>query len=157
MNSAQIKIVDFHPRYGDAFKTLNVEWLAALFEVEPIDDQVLSNPKSTIADGGAILYALNNDEAIGCCALKHRGDGVYELTKMAVTAAAQGLGIGRLLGEAAVARYHELGGSTLYLETHDSLTPAITLYETLGFSHAKSPFKSPYARSNVYMKYTSSD
>ena len=155
MNSPPIRIVDFDPRFGDAFKSLNIEWLAALFEVEPIDERVLSNPQAIIANGGAILYAVKGDEAIGCCALKHHGDGVYELTKMAVTAAAQGLGIGRLLGEATVARYHELGGTTLYLETHDSLTPAITLYESLGFEHAKRPFDSPYARSNVYMEYRS--
>ena len=73
MNSGQVKIVDFDPRYGDAFKTLNVEWLDALFEVEPIDDKVLSNPQSIITKGGAILYALQGEGVIGCCALKHQG------------------------------------------------------------------------------------
>lgn len=86
--------------------------------------------------------------------MKHRGNREYELTKMAVTPAARGLGIGRLLGVATVDRFHELGGRKLFLETHDSLIPAITLYESLGFKHIKPPFKSPYLRANVYMEYT---
>ena len=157
MNSPGVQIIDFEPAYRDAFKILNVEWLEALFEVEPIDEKVLSRPEAIIAAGGAILYALRGTEVLGCCALKHEGNGEYELTKMAVTSAAQGLGIGRLLGVATVERYHELGGRKLYLETHDSLTPAIRLYESLGFEHTESPFKSPYERSNVYMEYIDSN
>jgi len=157
VNTRQVKIADFDPRYRDAFKTLNVEWLDALFEVEPIDDKVLSNPQAIITNGGAILYAVRGEDVIGCCALKSQGEGVFELTKMAVTAAVQGLGIGRLLGQATVDRYHELGGNKLYLETHDSLVPAIRLYESLGFEHAERPFNSPYVRSNVYMVYKTAE
>ena len=156
MNSGRVNIVDFDPRFGDAFKALNIEWLDALFEVEPIDEKILSNPQAIIANAGAILYAVRDEQVLGCCALKHHGDGVYELTKMAVTAAARGLGIGRLLGEATVRRFRDQGGRDLYLETHDSLIPAIRLYESLGFEHAERPFESPYVRSNVYMEYRSS-
>ena len=157
MNPDNVQIRDFDPEYRDAFKLLNLEWLEALFEVEPIDEQVLSNPETIVAAGGAILYAFGEREILGACALKHHGDGVYELTKMAVTAVAQGLGIGRMLGVATVDRFHELGGGKLYLETHDSLVPAIRLYESLGFKHTDPPFNSPYERSNVYMEYTNPD
>lgn len=50
--------------------------------------------KST-AGGGAILFALLGDAVVGTCALKQEGEGVFELTKMAVDESHQGLGIGR--------------------------------------------------------------
>ena len=153
MTSLGVQIIDFQPRYRDAFQLLNLEWLEALFEVEPIDAKILSNPEAIIAAGGVILYAIQGDEVLGCCALKHHGGGEYELTKMAVTSDAQGLGLGRLLGVATVERFNQLNGSKLYLETHDSLIPAITLYESLGFEHTEPPFRSPYERANVYMEY----
>ena len=154
MNSGSVQIIDFCPEFRESFRLLNLEWLETLFDVEPIDEKILSRPEAIIAAGGAILYALRGKEVLGCCALKHEGDGTYELTKMAVTPAARGLGIGRLLGVATVERFRELGGGKLYLETHDSLVPAITLYESLGFEHTEPPLKSPYERANVYMEYS---
>jgi hypothetical protein len=47
-----------------------------------------------------------------------------------------------------------MGAKLLYLETNSSLTPAITLYESLGFRHvpAELVVPSPYARADVFMK-----
>jgi putative acetyltransferase len=45
-------------------------------------------------------------------------------------------------------------GAALYLETNKKLTPAVRLYEALGFRHL-SPERvvpSPYARADVYME-----
>lgn len=148
-----IAIVPFNDRLEPWFGKLNRVWLERYFEVEPIDQQVLDHPQEhVLSHGGHILFATRGDEVLGTCALKHHGEGRYELTKMAVDDAAQGLGIGRRLLEACVELYRSLGGTTLFLESHDSLTPALRLYETGGFEHAPRPVKkSPYARSNVYM------
>lgn len=151
---SSVQIVDYSPRYGDAFARLNKEWLERWFRVEPIDEAVLSNPQSKVlADGGVILYALLDGEVQGTVALKHAGSGIYELTKMAVTSAAQGRGLGRQLLDAAIARYSQLQGKTLFLESHDSLKPALRLYESAGFRHTPRPMPSDYERSNVYMVY----
>ncbi|MCH9694596.1 MAG: GNAT family N-acetyltransferase [Gammaproteobacteria bacterium] len=148
------RIVDYDARYGDAFKRLNVEWLEKYFLVEPIDEEVLADPQNSIlASGGVILYALAGDEVAGTVALKHQGDKVYELTKMAVTERFQGLGLGRQLLCAAVDRFGELKGESLYLESHSSLGPALTLYESAGFHHQLRPKPSDYERSDVYMVY----
>ena len=151
---ADLEIVDFEPGLAADFERLNREWLEALFTVEPIDARVLSDPQRHVIDpGGHILFARTGGAIVGTVALKHEGHGRYELTKMAVTAAAQGLGAGRRLGEAVIARYCELGGSSLYLESHSSLAPALALYESLGFRHSPRPAPSEYARSDVYMEY----
>ena len=151
---SSIRIVDYDSRYGDVFERLNCEWLKKYFRVEAIDRVVLSDPeKSIIEPGGAILYALHDGLAIGTVALKHHGGGEYELTKMAVTEGHQGKGLGRLLLSAALARFEELRGKTLYLESHSSLGPALALYESAGFHHEPRPRASEYERSDVYMVY----
>lgn len=148
------RIVDYDCRYGDAFKRLNCEWLEKYFRVEPIDHIVLSNPEQTIIEpGGAILYAVAGDTAIGTVALKYHGKGEYELTKMAVTEDHQGEGIGRLLMCAALARFEALGGKSLFLESHSSLLPALALYESAGFHHEPRRSPSDYERADVYMVY----
>jgi len=40
--TASVKIIPFEPRYGPAFKRLNLEWLKKYFTVEPIDEAMLS-------------------------------------------------------------------------------------------------------------------
>ncbi len=96
-----VAIIDFEPRYATDFKLLNLEWLHLHFRVEPIDEQVLSHPEDILRDGGAIWLAQHGSAIVGCCALIAKGDATYELSKMAVTASAQGNGLGRRLLEAA--------------------------------------------------------
>ena len=152
--ATDLEIVDYTKDYGEAFARLNCEWLEAYFRVEPIDREVLFDPQTTIIDhGGVILYLLDGPEAIGTVALKHQGDGVYELTKMAVTSARQGRGYGRNLLSAAVDRFLDLDGDLLYLESHSSLTAALALYESAGFHHEPRPTPSDYERADVYMVY----
>ncbi len=149
-----MRIVDYDDSLGDAFARLNREWLEKYFHVEAIDREMLSDPQSTIIDpGGAILYALSGTEVLGTVALKFHGDGIYELTKMAVTARAQGRGVGRFLLSAVLARFRVLRGKMLYLESHSSLSVALTLYESAGFVREPSPRPSEYERADVYMVY----
>jgi GNAT superfamily N-acetyltransferase len=151
----QVSIQGWQPALAADFKKLNVEWLDEYFRVEPIDETVLSDPAGqVIAGGGDILFALKDGRAIGTAALKPHGGGCLELTKMAVTRPYRGRGVGRRLVEAAIARFHELGGETLFLESHSSLLPALKLYESVGFRHAARPGgPSPYERADVYMVY----
>ena len=148
-----VEIIAFEPRYAADFKRLNIEWLEKYFRVEPIDEQVLSQPLRILRRGGAIFLARHRGEMVGTCALLNAGEGRFELSKMAVTAAHQGLGIGRKLLEAAIADYLARGARELFLESNSSLEPAITLYETAGFAHAPRPAPSHYQRSDVYMVY----
>ncbi len=154
MVATEVEIVDYSDCYGDAFERLNCEWLEKYFEVESVDREVLSAPQATVLDqGGIILYLLCGGEVVGTVAVKHDGDGVYELTKMAVTQSHQGLGLGRRLLAAALRRFDDLNGKMLYLESHSSLGPALALYESAGFRHEPPPSPSDYERADVYMVY----
>ena len=76
-----MEIVDFVPEYAAAFERLNLEWLEKYFWVEEVDRAILSNPQlEVIEHGGHILFVKVADEVVGTVALKHHGQGRYELT-----------------------------------------------------------------------------
>ena len=151
-----IRVVDYDPRWRADFARLNIEWLERWFFVEPIDREVLSDPETHIlAGGGRVLFAIDAaGHALGTVALLHEGDGVYELTKMAVDPAARGRGIGRTLMQGALRTFRSLDGRELFLESSSKLAPAIALYQSVGFVHHPAPRPgSHYARADVYMMW----
>ena len=151
----EVSIVPFRPAdHQQAWHDLNEEWISHYFTMEETDYRSLRDPQGYILDrGGHILIAEWRGKPVGTCALikmNHpRFD--YELAKMSVSPKTQGLGIGYLLGEATLKLARELGAATVYLETNKVLTPAIRLYEKLGFTEVKG-IVSPYARCDYQMK-----
>lgn len=153
-SSSEVEIITYESRYASDFKCLNIEWLEKYFYVEEYDYEVLSNPeKYVLANGGNIYFARYRDEIIGTVALMLTPDGKVELTKMAVTEKYQGLKVGRKLMDFAIERYKQSSGTLLFLESNKRLTPAINLYEKMGFEHKPSPSNSHYQRADVYMEY----
>lgn len=151
---AGIRVVDYAPQWRTDFARLNLEWLEANFVDEPIDRAVLLDPETHILDpGGRILFALRGDgHVVGTVALKREGEGVYELTKMAVEPACRGQGIGRQLLLASLSAFRHLEGRELFLESSSKLAPALHLYESVGFEHRPAPRPgSHYQRADVYM------
>ncbi|MBJ6110993.1 GNAT family N-acetyltransferase [Hymenobacter sp. BT523] len=145
---------DFRPGDQPVFRQLNEEWISKYFTLEPADLKALDHPEAYIlASGGAILFAELAGNVVGTCALIKMADGrSYELAKMAVAPAAQGQQIGFLLGQAAIQRVRDLGGTRVYLESNAKLAPALALYRKLGFRDLAQPLASPYARADVQME-----
>jgi GNAT superfamily N-acetyltransferase len=167
MNEERTDVVVREFEAGDeaAFRRLNEEWITRYFKLEPKDEYAFANPRETILNrGGRIFFAVRasatGEEALGCCALvamgagAHRDVAEFEVAKMAVTASAQGLGLGRLLMEHVIAAAKAAGAKRLFLETNHALTPAIRLYESVGFTHIpkERAVPSPYERADVPME-----
>src|SRR5579864_3128382 len=128
------RIVPYAHEHRTAFRDLNLEWIAAFFEVEPEDRRVLGDPEThVLAPGGAILMALDGDDPVGTGALIPTGPHEYELAKMAVTPRAQGRGVGRRLCAALVELAGARGAHRVELVSHRSPAPAPALYRSLGF------------------------
>ncbi|MEU8421355.1 GNAT family N-acetyltransferase [Micromonospora sp. NPDC048835] len=140
---------------ADAFRTLNEEWISHFFTIEESDRKTLDDPFAAIVDpGGDVLIVRDGREIVGCVALVRSSEDIYELSKMAVTPAARGNGLGRQLIEAAIARARQLGAATLFLGSSTKLPNAVHLYETAGFTHVgpdQIPLP-PYARADVFMR-----
>jgi putative acetyltransferase len=152
---AGVIVREFETGDAEAFRDLNVEWIERYFKLEQSDRNVLWHPQQAVVDkGGRILMAVRDGVPVGCCALVAMGDREYELSKMAVTPAERGNGIGRKLMTATLDLAERMGARRLFLGTNRMLTSAIALYESVGFEHLP-PERAPqgyYERANVYME-----
>jgi GNAT superfamily N-acetyltransferase len=152
---AKIGIRHFQAGDADAFRRLNEEWITRYFRIEPKEELVLADPQKVILDsGGRIFFATAGERCIGCCGLIRLNEKEFEVAKMAVEPSYQGAGIGRRLLQAVIEEARRAGAHRLYLETNHVLTPAIRLYESLGFKHIDPSriIPSAYARADVYME-----
>ena len=146
-----IIIRDYEPQHQPYFDEFNRKWIEADFEVEPVDEYVMSNPKEAILDkGGAILMALYNGEPAGTVGLKKVNDELFEFTKMAVGENFRRKGIGEALSYASFIRAAELGAKNILLYSNTLNAAAIKLYEKLGFHHLPVE-QDVYKRANVKM------
>jgi len=140
---------------GTAFRTLNEEWISRYFVLEAKDRETLGDPENAILrKGGRVFLADVDGQTVGCVALIPMGNGVYELSKMAVSPSMRGRGIGRRVLEYAIAQARELGAAALFLGSNSVLKNAVHLYESVGFRHVP-PEELPemhYARADVFMR-----
>jgi GNAT superfamily N-acetyltransferase len=152
-----VRIVPFRADLAPHFARLNLAWIEALFAVEQADLPAFADCEAAIvAPGGQIFFALAGPafDVVGTCAVIRHDEDTFELAKMAVTPAFQGVGVGRRLGEAAIAFARERGARRMTLLTNSRLHPAMRLYEDLGFEQRPMPSGPGYARADVYMELT---
>jgi ribosomal protein S18 acetylase RimI-like enzyme len=146
-----ITIVPFDKKYSKDFYNLNVEWLEKFFFVEPYDEKVLSSPQEYIIDaGGFIFFIKNEDRVIGTIALINQNT-YFELSKMAILPAYQGLKIGQQLIEYCIKFAKEQQWKTITLYSNRKLVPAINLYEKVGFVEVPLEKDVHYERANIKM------
>ncbi|MCE9601128.1 MAG: GNAT family N-acetyltransferase [Gemmatimonadetes bacterium] len=132
---------------------LNQEWIVGHFEVKDIDEAFFRDPAAeVIAKGGEIFCALIDDAVVGCACVVPASDGSMYLTKVAVTPAAQGRGIGRRLCAAVIDLARERRAPKVTLWSNSGLRAAVRVYESLGFSHRPSPVTPPHSDADVYME-----
>jgi putative acetyltransferase len=156
LSTSTLRIAELEDTAGaQAFRTLNEEWIRRHFTLEPRDVESLSDPRGAVlARGGRVYLAWIGEEAVGCVALVPLGEGVWELSKMAVAPHQRGRGIGRKLLQYAIAEARRLGAASLFLGSNTKLADAVHLYESVGFQHVERERLPPlpYARANVFME-----
>jgi putative acetyltransferase len=138
-----------------AFRTLNEEWITRYFTLEKMDRETLGDPENKILrKGGQIFMVYLGHQAVGCVALIPLGQGVYELSKMAVSPELRGLGIGRRLLQHTITQAKLIGAKSLFLGSNAKLANAVHLYESVGFRHVapENIPPMPYSRANVFME-----
>ena len=155
MLKTEIAIREYLPGDQPAFRRLNEEWILRYFALEHKDEVALADPEGVILErGGRIYFAVHDGEPVGCCALLAMGPGEFEVAKMAVTESLRGGGVGKRLLTRVLEEARAAGARRLYLETNHQLTPAISLYESVGFRHLPPERVPPsdYVRADVHME-----
>jgi len=148
-----IHIIPFDKKYAEDFKKLNIEWLEKYFFVEPKDEEVLGDPeKYIIQPGGNIFFVKDNEDIIGTVALMKVEEGVYELTKMAITPKHQGKNLGQKLMVHAIEFAKLQDWKTLILYSNRKLQNAIYIYFKYGFKEVPIEKDNPYSRGDIKMQ-----
>lgn len=149
--SNPITIVDYLPEHQPYFEKFNRAWIEAWFEMEPVDEWVLTNPdKAILETGGAILMALFDGEVAGTVGLRKVEEDTYEFTKMAVDENFRRKGIAEAISYASFIKAKELGAQQVILYSNTKNAGAIKLYEKIGFRHLEVE-PGVYKRANVKM------
>lgn len=150
---ANVEIVEFSDEWAEDFASLNYDWIEKYFTVEQHDREILDDPQQFVIDpGGQIFMAIVSGLAAGTVAMIPSGEGVMELTKMAVAPEFQGMGIANHLMKACIEYAESNGTKVIFLESHRSLQPALALYRKHGFVETPIDPNSEYARADIRME-----
>jgi ribosomal protein S18 acetylase RimI-like enzyme len=146
-----INIIDYRPEHQPYFEKFNRAWIEEMFEMEPVDEWVVTNPdKAIIETGGAILMAEYEGIPAGTVGLRKVDDETYEFTKMAVDEDFRRKGIAEALSYASFEKAISLGARNVILYSNKKNAGAIKLYEKIGFRHVQVE-NDVYKRANVKM------
>ena len=147
----EIKIVDYRPEHQQYFEKFNRVWIEELFEMEPMDEWVLTNPDQAILKpGGAILMAEYDGVIAGTVGLRKVDEDTYEFTKMAVDKNFRRRGVAEAITYASFRKAKALGARKVILYSNKLNAGAIKLYEKIGFRHVEVE-NTVYKRANVKM------
>ena len=145
-------IFENHRDHLPDFIRLNERWIRHYFELEEADRELAAAPERIIAHGGFVFSLVEDIEVVGVCALFNKGDGSFELARMAVDPASQGKGYGDLLMETALAKLDAIGARKVTLLSNTLLAPAIALYKKHGFEVVSTAQHPVYRRCNIVME-----
>ena len=148
---SEIKIIDYKPEHQPYFEKFNRAWIEELFEMEQVDEWVLTNPgKAILEPGGAILMAEYDGSIAGTVGLRKVDEYTYEFTKMAVDQNFRRKGIAEAISYASFRKAKALGAKRVILYSNTKNAVAIKLYEKIGFRHVQVE-NNVYQRANVKM------
>jgi ribosomal protein S18 acetylase RimI-like enzyme len=147
-----IQIFRYRPEHQPYFEKFNRAWIEELFEMEPVDEWVLTHPeKALLETGGEILVASYGTVIAGTAGLRKVSDECFEFTKMAVDPAFRRKGIAEAISYSCLALAKRKGASRVILYSNTRNAGAIKLYEKIGFYHV--PVENDvYQRANVKME-----
>jgi putative acetyltransferase len=96
-------------------------------------EELASLPGEYSRPAGRLLVMMDEQQAVGCLALRPINDTICEMKRLYLRAAYRGKGAGRALIDALIGAAREIGYERMRLDTLPSMTKAIAIYRSLGF------------------------
>jgi len=109
------------------------EWLNIDLSFQNFEEELLQLKEMYSAPTGDIFLLQQENEFIGCVAIRKKEEGIAELKRMYIKPTTRKSGGGTLLLEKALADATLLGYKLIRLDTLANMTPAINLYKKHGF------------------------
>lgn len=118
-------------------RTLVREYAASLnvnLDFQNFDEELLNFDQEYAPPSGTFLLAHDNNEFLGCGALRRFSTTECEMKRLYVRPSGRNLGLGRRLAIALITEAKSLGYKRMLLDTLPTMQSAHALYQTLGFT-----------------------
>jgi len=125
--------------------------LAFDLSFQDFEKELESLPGRYAIPEGCLLVAENQDDIVGCVAVRKIEGGVCEMKRLFVRPQYRGTGIGRKLAMEIIRNAIRLGYSRIRLDTTPSMNVATSLYRSLGF-HDTAPYCYNPVPGTVYLE-----
>jgi ribosomal protein S18 acetylase RimI-like enzyme len=102
---------------------------------QDFDKEMEDFPGQYASPTGCLYIALDENQPIGCVALRDLGQGICEMKRLYVKQLFRGQKVGKLLAEIAIKAAKDMGYDYMRLDTVPSMKQANMLYKVLGFKN----------------------
>ena len=109
------------------------DWLNIDLSFQNFEEELLQLKEMYSEPNGAIFLLQQENEFIGCVAIRKKEEGIAELKRMYINPTARKTGGGTMLLEKALAAAKLSGYNLIRLDTLANMTPDINLYKKHGF------------------------
>jgi len=137
-----------HAQDIDEARTLFTEysaWLGVNLCFQNFEKELAELPGAYVPPTGRLLLAIENEQVVGCVALRRLEEGTGEMKRLYVRPEFRGKGLGRILTDAIIAAAREVGYQRLRLDTLPGrMDRAIGMYRSLGFRDIEKYYDNPY-------------
>jgi len=146
-----MRVVPYNERYKNEFIEMNKKWVSEMFVLEKEDIAVLSNIEQTLAQGGQIFFAIDdNDEVLACCMIAPLPNGEWEIEKFCAKGMYTGTGAGSACLKACIEYVKEKKVEKIVIVSNRKCTHAISLYRKNGFVEVPmDKEKFPFERADI--------
>jgi len=132
-----IKIVEANTKeFIENAKELIREYAQSLeFDLgfQDFDKEMENFPEQYTLPQGCLYVAMDENQPIGCVAIRDLGQGICEMKRLYVKPYFRGLKAGKLLAEVVIKAARNMGYDYMRLDTVPSMKHANILYNNLGF------------------------
>jgi GNAT superfamily N-acetyltransferase len=119
-------------------------WLNLDLCFQNFEKELAELPGAYAAPSGRLLLALENDELVGCVALRKLNDDACEMKRLFLRPQFHGRGLGRTLAERIIDEARDIGYQRMRLDTlSEQMGNAIALYRVLGFREIAPYYQNP--------------
>jgi len=107
------------------------------------EEELASLPGKYAPPSGALFLAVKDNSVAGCVAVRAFEGKICEMKRLYTRPSYRGKGLGRQLAEKIILEAKELGYELMRLDTLESLTAAMALYRSLGFTETGAYYDNP--------------